>query len=222
MIAIFLSMNLIPIEIVRRSIYNLMSKPIGRGDVLFGKMFGIWGICVVYAAILSCTGVLALLLGGMGFVPYLWRSVFVGGISMVALSALMMTISTLVRGVGAGFLSLIAYLWSSNMGVFLTVVFGELLKIPKVAKFIINVLPPTSELGRYALYKLVRININFQEAQLPSGDPADLAGKMEVARAVNKFLGFGDVPVEGLVVMLVYLAVVLVLGWLVFRKRQFN
>jgi ABC-type transport system involved in multi-copper enzyme maturation permease subunit len=222
LIAIFLSMNLLPIEIVNRSIYNLISKPLGRGDVLFGKLFGIWGVCLLYAAILSTVGVLALFIGGMGYIPLIWRSVFVGGISMLCFSAFTMALSTLMRGVGAGFITLIVYLWSSNMGVFMTLLFGWLLKIQTVAKVIINVLPPTSELGRYALWKLVDINVGFSDVEFPNGEPANLREQMELARSISKILGPNAPPVEGLIVMLIYLAVVLFIAWLLFRRREFN
>lgn len=50
--------NLLHKELSKKTIYNLLSKPIKRSDFIIGKFLGIFSVCIVVIAV-SCVGLIA-------------------------------------------------------------------------------------------------------------------------------------------------------------------
>ncbi|MDX1931089.1 MAG: ABC transporter permease [Capsulimonadales bacterium] len=59
-ITVILSINLIPTEIERRTIYTILAKPVRRPDFLLGKYFGALGTIFINIALMSVVFVIAL------------------------------------------------------------------------------------------------------------------------------------------------------------------
>ncbi|HXG64229.1 MAG TPA: ABC transporter permease [Blastocatellia bacterium] len=69
LIAIFIGVGLVYKEIERRTIYNLLSKPVSRREFIIGKYLGLCMTLLVNSAVMVAATELALLYVNKGFVP---------------------------------------------------------------------------------------------------------------------------------------------------------
>lgn len=69
LIAIFIGVGLVYKEIDKRTIYNLLSKPVGREEFIFGKYFGLCMTLFVNSMVMVVGTEMALLYVNRGFVP---------------------------------------------------------------------------------------------------------------------------------------------------------
>jgi ABC-type transport system involved in multi-copper enzyme maturation permease subunit len=72
-IAIFVGVGLVHKEIERRTLYAILSKPIGRGQFLFGKYLGLNLTLLVNIVVMGLGVVLALLYTTRSLDPLVWR-----------------------------------------------------------------------------------------------------------------------------------------------------
>jgi len=71
-IAIFVGVGLVHKEIERRTLYAILSKPIGRGQFLFGKYLGLNLTLLVNIVVMGLGVVLALLYTTRSLDPLVW------------------------------------------------------------------------------------------------------------------------------------------------------
>src|ERR1700759_2347462 len=72
LIAIFIGVGLVYKEIDRRTIYNLLSKPVHRHEFIIGKYFGLCLTLLVNSAVMLVAIELALMYVNHGFTPLQW------------------------------------------------------------------------------------------------------------------------------------------------------
>ena len=95
-IAIFVGVGLVYKEIERRTLYAMLSKPIGRGEFLLGKYLGLCLTLLVNVAIMGVGLSLALVYVRRGWDPLavrIWPAIFLIYIELVILTAVAMLFS---------------------------------------------------------------------------------------------------------------------------------
>ena len=92
LIAIFIGVGLVYKEIDRRTIYNLLSKPVHRHEFIIGKYLGLCLTLFVNSAVMLVAIELALMYVNHGFSPLQWP-VFVAGALIYAELALLVAIA---------------------------------------------------------------------------------------------------------------------------------
>lgn len=78
LIAIFIGVGLVYKEIDRRTIYNLLSKPVHRHEFIIGKYFGLCLTLLVNSAVMLVAIELALMYVNRGFTPLQWPVLIAG------------------------------------------------------------------------------------------------------------------------------------------------
>ena len=78
LIAIFIGVGLVYKEIDRRTIYNLLSKPVHRHEFIVGKYFGLCLTLLVNSAVMLIAIELALMYVNRGFTPLQWPVLIAG------------------------------------------------------------------------------------------------------------------------------------------------
>jgi hypothetical protein len=78
LIAIFIGVGLVYKEIDRRTIYNLLSKPVHRHEFIIGKYFGLCLTLLVNSAVMLIAIELALMYVNHGFTPLQWPVLIAG------------------------------------------------------------------------------------------------------------------------------------------------
>jgi ABC-type transport system involved in multi-copper enzyme maturation permease subunit len=78
LIAIFIGVGLVYKEIDRRTIYNLLSKPVHRHEFIIGKYFGLCLTLLVNSAVMLIAIELALMYVNRGFTPLQWPVLIAG------------------------------------------------------------------------------------------------------------------------------------------------
>ncbi|MEN3330726.1 MAG: hypothetical protein V7641_91 [Blastocatellia bacterium] len=92
LIAIFIGVGLVYKEIDRRTIYNLLSKPVHRHEFIIGKYFGLCLTLLVNSAVMLVAIELALMYVNRGFTPLQWP-VLVAGLFIYVEMALLVAIA---------------------------------------------------------------------------------------------------------------------------------
>src|ERR1700704_1016552 len=95
-IAIFVGVGLVYKEIERRTLYAILSKPIGRGEFLLGKYLGLCLTLLVNVAIMGAGLSLALLYVKRGWDPLvvrIWPAIFLIYIELAILTGVAMLFS---------------------------------------------------------------------------------------------------------------------------------
>src|SRR5947209_62617 len=96
-IAIFVGVGLVYKEIERRTLYAILSKPIGRGEFLFGKYLGLCLTLLVNVAIMGVGLSLALLYVKRGWDPLvmrIWPAILLIYIELLILTGVAMLFSS--------------------------------------------------------------------------------------------------------------------------------
>ena len=90
-------------EIERKTIYTILTQPVGRPQFILGKFLGLYGTVLVSIAVLSLFWVGAVALFGGGFAGYL-----LGAVAMLAMEAMIVTaVAILFSAVSSPLLSAI-------------------------------------------------------------------------------------------------------------------
>jgi ABC-type transport system involved in multi-copper enzyme maturation permease subunit len=92
LIAIFIGVGLVYKEIDRRTIYNLLSKPVHRHEFIIGKYFGLCLTLLVNSAVMLFAIELALMYVNQGFTPLQWP-VLIAGLFIYVEMALLVAIA---------------------------------------------------------------------------------------------------------------------------------
>ena len=206
-LAIFGTIGLLGSELENRSIYTLISKPLSRTNIFFGKLFGILLALLFYAVIMMVAAQVFFLASGAGLQLSLFPAAAVGFLNFIIFSTLALLLSVRSRPILAGVLSMIILWTSTNLGVTAIKTIGRLVfKLSeKAAGNIILVFPSQKSIGGYAIHFLFGKYYQAMFDELPR----------EWVELVTK-----DPRV--LIQPAIWLGVILVLGYLSFFRREFD
>jgi ABC-type transport system involved in multi-copper enzyme maturation permease subunit len=190
-LAIVMSCRLIPEEIKQRTLYPLLSRPISRFDLLFGKFVGAVLATWIGFLILAATSALALAIFGVSFEAIMVQYLFAKLLGLAVLCAVTMTLSLYMTPQAAATLSFILAFSSSTLSRALVLAHQS---------------APEQSSGLYkAIYSV-----------LPQFSLFDFGGRV----ANIGWTPVPSWVILGLVgYAIVYSASMLVLGWAGFRKR---
>lgn len=94
-ISIFVGVSLVSKEIEKRTVYSIFSKPIGRGEFIIGKYFGLCLTLLVNLLVMGIGVSLALLyVGGGNLALTIWGAVFLIFLELTILTAVAIVFST--------------------------------------------------------------------------------------------------------------------------------
>ena len=193
-LAISVASRQLPQEETRRTIYALLAKPLTRGELLFGKWLGAWSVVCAATSLFYLLIALVVAARGGRFEPLtLAQTGLLHALSLGLLTALALALSTRVTQGAAAALAYVGAL-------------ASYLIVPQVPVFL------AAETGLRANGLLLLYYA------LPHLELFDLR-----QRAVHDW---GPVPgalIAGLVLYgLAWIALLLLLGWLGFRRKRFN
>lgn len=114
LITVILSINLIPTEIERRTIYTILAKPVRRYEFLLGKFFGSIGTLVINVGLMGIFFVIAIAIkqsGSADAAPplLLFKGVLMIFMQLLLLSALAIFLSTFVTPLVNFFLTMVIF-----------------------------------------------------------------------------------------------------------------
>ena len=205
--AVFLMMGLMPGELERRSIYTLLSKPLTRTDVFFGKLFGGWGSVIVFNFALGLMFTIFMYLAGAPFKPKFLLVALLSSLSPMLFGTIGLVLGTFLRATAVGFFTMVLLFFSSDPGgIAIYGVGHELLKWEKLTDFVLKYLPPLAKIK-----VLVGAFINYN---LFTG-LTDLFESMDIVKVYSKWW------LNALFVA-AYFIVLIAAGWSIFRKKEFN
>src|SRR5947208_2026342 len=94
-IAIFVGVSLVSKEIERRTVYSIFSKPIGRGEFIAGKFFGLSLTPLVNVVVMGIGVSLALLyVGGRSLAATIWGAIFLIFLELTIMTAVAIVFSS--------------------------------------------------------------------------------------------------------------------------------
>lgn len=94
-IAIFVGVSLVSKEIEKRTVYAIFSKPIGRGEFIFGKYLGLCLTILVNVLVMGAGVSLALLyVGGNSLAVSIWGAIFLIFFELTILTAVAVLFSS--------------------------------------------------------------------------------------------------------------------------------
>jgi ABC-type transport system involved in multi-copper enzyme maturation permease subunit len=94
-ISIFVGVSLVSKEIEKRTVYAIFSKPIGRGEFIIGKYFGLCLTLLINVLIMGVGVSLALLyVGGSKFMFSIWGAIFLIYLELTILTAVAVLFSS--------------------------------------------------------------------------------------------------------------------------------
>jgi len=197
LIAVLLGASMIPTEIERRTIFSILSKPVGRTQFMLGKYLGALLTLLVNVAIMSALFLLVLFFKdkdrGYLLNPTLWKGILLVLVEVGVLLAIAVAVSTVASTAFNVVFSFFVYFTGQMGGVF------KELSAPT------HVTSPAVRVLMGLIYNLLPHFENFDLRQpLLLGDPVPLV-----------FMG----KVIGGAVL--YIGVVLAVGHLLFAQREF-
>ena len=205
--AIFLMMGLLPGELERRSIYTLLSKPLSRSDVFFGKLFGGWSAIIVFNFALGLMLTVFMFLAGTPFKPKFLLVALISSLSPMMFGTIALVLGTFLRTTAVSFFTIVLLFFSADVGSMTIYGVGhELLKWETLTDILLKYLPP---LAKIKLLVGAFINYNLFTGL------TDLFQTMNVYKIYNKWW------LNALFVA-AYFLVLIVAGWGIFRKKEFN
>lgn len=156
LLAIFTAIGLLAPELERRSIYTLISKPLSRTGIIFGKLLGAAMLQALYAVIMILAAQFFFLIVGAQFQENLFPAFAIGFINFLIFSALAMFLSIHLRSIPAAGVTMIVLWTSTQSGMFVVkTVSQELFKFGEWVDWCLLVLPHQKNLGTYALSFIV-------------------------------------------------------------------
>jgi len=207
LLSIFVMMGLLGRELDRKTIDMLVARPVTRGHIFFGKLLAGWTSIAIFMAIISLWTLVCMQVGGMGVEPDYIKACATGLLSPLMLGAITLVFTLWMRSYLAGMLTMVVTFASGTGGIMMLKLIGiELLKFNLAIKIIIRALPPMSVIGQQATEHLGQ-KLWYNMIKLMFDDM--LPG-----------------PADGLYTemwhVFAYLGAVLLIGWLLFFRRQFN
>lgn len=125
LLTLFITMNAIPLEIERRTIYTLLSKPLERYQFILGKFVGCLLLLAVNLLVMAVVGSLFILSHDRTVAMDLIRSFGILMIRLTALEALILLFTTSMPATGGAFLALGVYFLGQAPGGFRQVAESE-------------------------------------------------------------------------------------------------
>lgn len=94
-IAVFVGVSLVWKEIEKRTVYSILSKPVGRGEFIIGKYLGLCLTLLVNLAVMGIGVTLALLyVNGLAYVPPVWIAILLTFLELSILTAVAIMFSS--------------------------------------------------------------------------------------------------------------------------------
>lgn len=151
LLAIFMMMGVLSRDLENRRIDILLARPVSRGQIYFGKLLGGWVSVIIFMALVLGMTYLSMIVGGMGIQPKYIKAVGIGLLSPLLIASMTLFLSIWMKGMLAGFLSIIAVIGSGAMGIFMTDLLGiKVLKLDTAVLIIHKIFPPLNVIGDYA------------------------------------------------------------------------
>lgn len=205
--SIFLMMGLIPNEVSRRSIFNLIAKPLSRTDIFLGKLFGGWAAVFMFNFVLGMMFTIFVFLAGA---PFMWKFLIISliaGLVPILYGSIAFVLGTLFRSTAVGFFSIVTLFMSSDLGnIIIYGVLTQWLKWENLADFILAYLPPLPKI-EVLVYSFIDYSL-FEYFY----DVFEEMGSIKV---------YGEWWQNALFVG-AYLAAIILIGLGIFRRKEFN
>jgi ABC-type transport system involved in multi-copper enzyme maturation permease subunit len=206
LLGIYRMLGLIGREMDRRTIDLLIARPVSRSQIYMGKLFAGWISLLIFMALIGGWSLICMQLGGMGVQKNYVTALAYGTLAPIFISTITMVFTLWMHWLVAGFLANIILFASSTTGILMIKVLGiETLKMKVPVLVIYKILPTMNVIGQHATNNL-ETDAWF--------------------RMVQWFLeGMGPTAADGLYTEMwhvgAYFAIVFILGWLSFFRRQF-
>jgi ABC-type transport system involved in multi-copper enzyme maturation permease subunit len=147
LLTLFITMNAIPLEIERRTVYTLLSKPLERYQFILGKFLGCLILIAVNLLVMAVVGSLFILSHDRTLAVDLARSIGILMVRLTSLCALIVLFTTFMPATGGAFLALGTYFLGQVPGGFRQVAEAEgannfLRFIARILYPIVSVLTP--------------------------------------------------------------------------------
>lgn len=205
LLAIFIAIGLLAPELERRSIYTLISKPLSRTGIIFGKLLGAAMCQLVYAVIMILAAQFFFLISGAEYHLSLFPAFAVGFLNFLIFSALAMFLSIHLRAIPSAVVTMIVLWVSTHSGMFvITTVSQELFKFGAWVDWVLLVLPHQKNIGFYALSFIVD---KYQQAMIDE--------MPDMFHLISADPGMLIQPA-------IWLACMLVLNFVSFYKKEFD
>jgi len=146
LLCILLATRQVPEEISRRTLYPLLARPIGRGEMLFGKFLGT--LVMSWAALLLASGVALISLASLHcpLGPVVVQYVVLRGFALAPIAALSICLSLYLTPSAAVLVSVLLTLGASTFARASTLVGGDAGPIPAAALRAFDWLMPRMDL----------------------------------------------------------------------------
>ncbi|MBW3625633.1 MAG: ABC transporter permease [Armatimonadetes bacterium] len=125
LLTLFITMNAIPLEIERRTIYTMLSKPLERYQFILGKFIGCFLLLAVNLLVMAVVGALFILSHDRTVALDLIRSFGILTVRLTALCSLIVLFTTFMPATGGAFLALGIYFLGQAPGGFRQVAEAE-------------------------------------------------------------------------------------------------
>lgn len=207
LLGIYIMLGLIGRELDRRTIELLLSRPLSRTHIYLGKLVGGWISLIIFMAVMAAWTLISMQVGGMGIQEGYFEALLMGTLAPIFISSVTLVMTLWMHWILAGFLGNVILFASSTMGLFMIKILGvEVLKMTWPVRVIYKILPPMNVIGQNATDHLEtdtwsRFVFGMFEQLAPSAEDGLYTEMWQVY---------------------VYFAVVLIIGWLSFFRRQFT
>lgn len=125
LLTIFITMNAIPLEVERRTIYTLLSKPLERYQFILGKFFGCLILLGINILVMAVVGSLFILSHDRTVAMDLMQSFGILMVRLTSLCALIVLFTSFMPATGGAFLALGVYFLGQAPGGFRQVAEAE-------------------------------------------------------------------------------------------------
>ncbi|MCX6645923.1 MAG: ABC transporter permease subunit, partial [bacterium] len=200
-------LGLIGKELERRTIELLISRPVTRTQIYLGKLLGGWVSLIIFMIIMGAWSLLSMQIGGMGIQKDYIVALMYGTLGPIFISTISFVFSLWMHWLLAGFLGTVINFGASTSGLFLIKMLGiGVLKMQWPVLIIYKILPPMNVIGQVATDHL--------QTDTWSRFIQGMFEKMAPSAADGLYTQMWHVYV--------YFAVILIIGWLSFFRRQFS
>ena len=207
LLGIYVMLGLIGRELDRRTIDLLISRPVSRTQIFLGKLVGGWVSLVIFMILIGVWSILCMQIGGMGIQKDYITALSIGTLGPIFISTVTLVLSLWMHWILAGFLGTVILFASSTGGLLMIKLLGvEVLKMKWSVMAIYKILPPMNVIGQHAT--------NHLESDTWSRFLQAMFEQMAPSAADGLYTEMWHVWV--------YMAIILILGWLSFFRRQFT
>jgi ABC-type transport system involved in multi-copper enzyme maturation permease subunit len=194
-------------ELERRTIELLISRPVTRTHIYLGKLLGGWISLVIFMIVIGAWSLLSMKISGMGVQKDYITALAYGTLGPIFISSISYVLSLWMHWILAGFLGTVINFGASTSGLFMIKMLGiSVLKMKWPVFIIYKILPPMNVIGQVATDHL--------QTDTWSRFVQGMFEQMAPSAADGLYTQMWHVYV--------YLAVILVIGWLSFSRRQFS